>query len=490
MEKYILALDQGTTSSRAVLFDLLGRPITSAQLEFKQYYPQPGWVEHDCMEILSSQYTAIKEVLRKAAISPNQISAIGIANQRETVVCFDGDTGLPLTKAIVWQCRRTADLCEKLKKQGDTEYLKKTTGLVPDAYFSATKMKWILDNEKSISEKNVKFGTVDSWLLYNLTGGEVFATDYSNASRTMLFDINRLDWDETLLYKMGLKRSMLAEVYPSAHLFGYTDCELFGNHRIPICGIAGDQQSALFGQGCFSAGEAKNTYGTGCFILLNTGEKPVESKNGLLTTIAWGAFGSVEYALEGSVYSGGCCIQWIRDELGLIKSSVESEQCANAVSDTGGVYLVPAFTGLGAPYWDMYARGVLCGLTRGSNKNHIVRAALEAIAYQSKDIFDAIEKDSGIKLSKLKVDGGASMNNFLMQFQSDILGTTVVRPSVTESTALGAAFLAMCGAGIYNKKEELLKLLSEERRFEPSMDKGKVKNLLLGWEKALSRALL
>lgn len=442
-KKYILALDQGTTSSRAILFDKAGQIVKVAQKEFTQIYPKAGWVEHDAMEIWGTQSGVAREVLETASVRPEEVAAIGITNQRETTVVWDKTTGKPIYNAIVWQCRRTASICDDLKAKGLEEYIRNSTGLVVDAYFSGTKVKWILDNVEGAREKAEKgellFGNIDTWLVWNLTRGKVHVTDYSNASRTMLYNIGDLKWDDKILEELNIPKSMLPEVKPSSEVYGYTDEKTFGGAEVPIAGIAGDQQAALFGQACFEDGMAKNTYGTGCFILMQTGEKRVQSKNGLLTTIAWGVDGKVEYALEGSVFMGGATIQWLRDELKLITDAADSEYFATKVDDTNGVYLVPAFAGLGAPHWDMYARGTMVGLTRGANKNHIIRAALESIAYQSKDVISAMEEDSGIKLATLKVDGGATANNFLMQFQADILGTEVHRPVVTETTALGAA---------------------------------------------------
>ncbi|PJB57140.1 MAG: glycerol kinase, partial [Candidatus Infernicultor aquiphilus] len=436
MRKYIMALDQGTTSSRAVIFDHNGSIISMASKEFKQIYPKPGWVEHNPTEIYSSQIEIARDALSKANLTAVDIVSIGITNQRETTILWDKKTGKPIYNAIVWQCRRTAPICDQLKKKGLAEIIQKKTGLVVDAYFSGTKIKWILDNVKGVRERakkgEVLFGTVDSWLIWNLTGGKVHVIDYSNASRTMIFNIHQLDWDEEILEEMDIPKAILPQPLPSSYVYGNTDKEIFGV-EIPISGDAGDQQAALFGQACYEPGMAKNTYGTGCFILMNTGGKIVSSKNGLLTTIAWGVNGKVEYALEGSIFIAGAVVQWLRDELRMINSSEEIEKYALKVKDTNGVYLVPAFVGLGAPYWDMYARGTIVGLTRGANKEHILRAAEESIAYQSRDVLEIIQKDSGIGLKKLKVDGGAVRDNFLMQFQSDILGVPVVRPQVIET---------------------------------------------------------
>ena len=428
--KYIIALDQGTTSSRAILFDENQSIVGVAQKEFTQYYPKEGWVEHDPMEIWSSQSGVLAEVIARAGITQHDIIAIGITNQRETTIVWDKNTGKPVYNAIVWQCRRTAKICDELRKiDGSEEYIKDSTGLVLDAYFSGTKIKWILDNVEGAREKAEKgdllFGTVDTWLIWNLTHGEVHATDYTNASRTMLYNIKELKWDERLLQELGIPKQMLPDVRDSSGNYGYANVGGTGGHRVPIAGVAGDQQSALFGQACFNEGESKNTYGTGCFLLMNTGEKFVKSNNGLVTTIAIGLNGKVQYALEGSIFIGGASVQWLRDELRLVNESKDTEYFARKVKDNGGVYVVPAFVGLGAPYWDMYARGAILGLTRGANKNHIIRATLESIAYQTRDVLEAMQEDSGIQLAELKVDGGAAANNFLMEFQADILGTKV-----------------------------------------------------------------
>ncbi len=443
-----MALDQGTTSSRAIIFNHEGEIVQVAQKEFTQYYPKPGWVEHDPMEIWGTQSGVLREVLETAGIRPQEIAAIGITNQRETTVVWDKNTGRPIYNAIVWQCRRTANICDELKAKGLEDYIRENTGLVIDAYFSGTKIKWILDNIEGAREKAEKgdllFGNIDTWLIWNLTrGGRVHVTDYSNASRTMIYNIKELKWDEKLLEELDIPAAMLPEVRLSSEVYGgVTDSKTLGGAEIPIAGIAGDQQAALFGQACFQPGMAKNTYGTGCFMLMNTGEEAVTSKNGLLTTIAWGVDGKVEYALEGSIFVAGAVIQWLRDELHLITHAKDSEYFASQEEDNNGVYLVPAFVGLGAPYWDMYARGTIVGLTRGANSNHIIRAALESIAYQTRDVLEAMQEDSGIALQELRVDGGAVANNFLMQFQSDILGVPVHRPEVIETTALGAAYLA------------------------------------------------
>jgi len=492
LRKYIMALDQGTTSSRAVIFDHNGSIISMASKEFKQIYPKPGWVEHNPTEIYSSQIEIARDALSKANLTAVDIVSIGITNQRETTILWDKKTGKPIYNAIVWQCRRTAPICDQLKKKGLAEIIQKKTGLVVDAYFSGTKIKWILDNVKGVRERakkgEVLFGTVDSWLIWNLTGGKVHVIDYSNASRTMIFNIHQLDWDEEILEEMDIPKAILPQPLPSSYVYGNTDKEIFGV-EIPISGDAGDQQAALFGQACYEPGMAKNTYGTGCFILMNTGGKIVSSKNGLLTTIAWGVNGKVEYALEGSIFIAGAVVQWLRDELRMINSSEEIEKYALKVKDTNGVYLVPAFVGLGAPYWDMYARGTIVGLTRGANKEHILRAAEESIAYQSRDVLEIIQKDSGIGLKKLKVDGGAVRDNFLMQFQSDILGVPVVRPQVIETTALGAAYLSGLAVGYWKDKEEIAQKWKVDKEFSPNMDEKIKEKLYKGWKKAVSRSL-
>ncbi|PIY31113.1 MAG: glycerol kinase, partial [Candidatus Infernicultor aquiphilus] len=486
MRKYIMALDQGTTSSRAVIFDHNGSIISMASKEFKQIYPKPGWVEHNPTEIYSSQIEIARDALSKANLTAVDIVSIGITNQRETTILWDKKTGKPIYNAIVWQCRRTAPICDQLKKKGLAEIIQKKTGLVVDAYFSGTKIKWILDNVKGVRERakkgEVLFGTVDSWLIWNLTGGKVHVIDYSNASRTMIFNIHQLDWDEEILEEMDIPKAILPQPLPSSYVYGNTDKEIFGV-EIPISGDAGDQQAALFGQACYEPGMAKNTYGTGCFILMNTGGKIVSSKNGLLTTIAWGVNGKVEYALEGSIFIAGAVVQWLRDELRMINSSEEIEKYALKVKDTNGVYLVPAFVGLGAPYWDMYARGTIVGLTRGAKKEHILRAAEESIAYQSRDVLEIIQKDSGIGLKKLKVDGGAVRDNFLMQFQSDILGVPVVRPQVIETTALGAAYLSGLAVGYWKDKEEIAQKWKVDKEFSPNMDEKIKEKLYKGWKK-------
>lgn len=491
--KYIVALDQGTTSSRAVLFDESQSIVGIAQKEFKQIYPKEGWVEHDPMEIWSSQSGVLAEVIAREGITQHDIIALGITNQRETTIVWDKNTGKPVYNAIVWQCRRTAGICDELRKRDGLEkYIKENTGLVLDAYFSGTKIKWILDNVEGAREKaeagDLLFGTVDTWLIWKLTNGKVHATDYTNASRTMIYNIKNLCWDERMLKELGIPKSMLPEVKDSSGTFGYANLGGTGGHRVPIAGVAGDQQSALFGQACFEKGEAKNTYGTGCFLLMNTGDKRIESKCGLLTTIAIGLEGKVEYALEGSIFIGGASVQWLRDELRLVNDSSDTEYFARKVKDSGGVYVVPAFVGLGAPYWDMYARGAIVGLTRGANKNHIIRATLESIAYQTRDVLEAMQKDSGIELNGLRVDGGASANNFLMEFQSDILGKTVRRPKVLETTALGAAYLAGLAVGFWETKDEIKSKWILDREFSPNMENDVRENKYNKWKKAVERA--
>lgn len=491
-DKYILALDQGTTSSRCILFDKSGNICSMAQKEFTQYYPKPGWVEHDPMEIWSSQLAVATEAMARLGVKAADIEAIGITNQRETTIVWDRETGQPVYPAIVWQCRRTADRILELIKAGVDKTVREKTGLIPDAYFAASKIEWILDNVEGAREKaeagKLLFGTVDTWLIWQLTKGNVHVTDYTNASRTMLLNIHTLTWDEELLSLFHIPKSMLPEVKPSSCIYGYTDEHLTGE-KIPIAGAAGDQQSALFGQCCFEEGDVKNTYGTGSFILMNTGKKPIMSKNGLLTTIAAGMDGEVEYALEGSVFVAGALIQWLRDELRLLRSAADSEVYAKKVADTAGMYIVPAFTGLGAPYWNAFARGTIVGLTRGCSKEHFIRAALEAIAYQSADVMHAMEEDSGVKLKSLKVDGGASANDFLMAFQADILDTEVVRPKCIETTALGAAYLAGLATGYWKDKEEIKENWQQGMRFVPAMKEDERKGLLKGWKKAVECAL-
>ena len=491
MKQYVIALDQGTTSSRCIIFDKQQNIVAMAQREFTQHYPKPGWVEHDPMEIYSSQYGVLMEVLAQSAIAPEEIAGIGITNQRETTIVWDKETGRPVYNAIVWQCRRTAALCEELKK--DTvfvESVRKKTGLLVDAYFSATKVKWILDNVEGAREKaeqgRLLFGTVDTWLIWKLPGGKVHVTDYTNASRTMLYNIRDLHWDEEICARLGIPMQMLPEVHDSSEIYGTLNIQ---GVEVPIAGIAGDQQAALFGQTCFAPGEAKNTYGTGCFLLMNTGDKLYESKNGLITTIAIGLNGKVQYALEGSVFVGGAVIQWVRDELRFITEARDAEYYAQKVPDTGGVYLVPAFTGLGAPHWDMYARGCMVGLTRGTKREHIIRAAQESIAYQSYDLVDAMEKDTGITLTELNVDGGASRDKFLMQFQADVLHKAVRRPMIRETTALGAAYLAGLATGVWSGLDEIKAQWSLDNLYEPKMEEEHRQKLLRGWHKAVGRSL-
>ncbi|MGB9859965.1 MAG: glycerol kinase GlpK [Moorellaceae bacterium] len=492
MTKYVLALDQGTTSSRAILFNRDGRVVAVAQKEFPQIYPKPGWVEHNPMDIWESQIEVARKVMSDSGIRPDDVAAIGITNQRETTVVWDKETGQPVYNAIVWQCRRTADICDSLKAKGLAEKIREKTGLVVDAYFSGTKIKWVLDNVPGIREKaergEVLFGNIDTWLMWKLSGGRVHATDYSNASRTMIFNIHSLDWDEELLSELSIPRAILPKALPSSYVYGYTSSEIFGA-EVPLAGDAGDQQAALFGQACFKPGMAKNTYGTGCFMLLNTGETAVPSRSGLVTTIAWGLNGRVEYALEGSVFITGAAVQWLRDGLKIIEKAADTETLASGVSDSGGVYLVPAFVGLGAPYWDMYARGIIVGITRGTTKEHLVRATLESICYQTRDVLEAMVSDSGIKLQALRVDGGAVVNNFLMQFQSDILGIPVERPVINETTALGAAYLAGLAVGYWSSQEEIAEQWQMDKRFEPAMDGTVRDKLYRGWKRAVERAL-
>lgn len=491
MDKYIMALDLGTTSCRCIIFDKNGRICSVAQKEFAQYFPQPGWVEHDAEEIWATQTGLMYEAMSKIDITINEIAGIGITNQRETTVLWDKETGRPVHKAIVWQCRRTAGYCDELKKLGMAEFFRSKTGLVLDAYFSATKLRWLLDNAAGVRERAEKgkllFGTVDSWIIWKLTGGKVHVTDYSNASRTMLFNIHTLKWDEEILRVLKIPQQILPEVKPSSHVYGYTDSKLFGR-EVPIAGAGGDQQCALFGQTCFERGEVKNTYGTGGFMLMNTGTAPVNSHNGLVTTIAWGVDDKVEYALEGSIFVAGAAVQWLRDELGLIRDAAESEVLAKSVPDANGCYVVPAFVGLGAPYWDQYARGAIVGLTRGVNRNHIVRATLESIAYQVNDVLMAMQEDSGMPITSLRVDGGACDNDFLMQFQADILNTSVVRPYCIETTAMGAAYLAGLAVGYWRSKEEILANHVIAAEFKPQMGQAKRENLLQGWHNAVKAA--
>ncbi len=491
--QYVLALDQGTTSSRAVLFDRGCRMAGMAQREFQQIYPQAGWVEHDPMEIWESQIGTARLVMEQTGTHPSQVAAIGITNQRETTIVWDRLTGKPVCNAIVWQCRRSAPICDALKEQGWGERIQEKTGLVIDAYFSGTKLKWILDNVPGARERAMRgdllFGTVDTWLLWKLTGGRLHATDNSNASRTMLFNIHELKWDDEILAELEIPFSMLPQVMPSSGVFDVTDPDIFGGAGIPIAGIAGDQQAALFGHRCFEPGTAKNTYGTGCFLLMNTGPRPKASRNGLLTTIAWGLEDRVEYALEGSVFTAGAVIQWLRDEMHLIENAAQTGDDASRVPDTNGVYLVPAFTGLGAPYWDMYARGAIVGLTRGARREHVVRAALESIAYQAKDVIGAMQEDSGIVLKHLQVDGGASANDFLMQFQADILGVPVRKPEVVETTAMGAACLAGIAVGFWHSRAEIGENASPDRVFMPAMQETQRERLYKGWKQAVQQTM-
>lgn len=490
MTKYILALDQGTSSSRALVFDHEGNVCSVAQMEFTQHFPQPGWVEDDPMEIWSSEAAVIAEAISKIGINGKDIAGIGITNQRETTIVWDAETGKPIYNAIVWQDRRTASFCDALKAQGLTDKIREKTGLIIDAYFSGTKIKWILDNVPGARVRaeagKLRFGTVDSWLVWQLTKGEVHITDVTNASRTMLFNINTLKWDEEMLSLLGIPVSMLPEVKSSSEIYGHTKTTIFA-HEVPIAGIAGDQQAALFGQMCTAPGSVKNTYGTGCFLLMNTGTKPILSKNKLLTTIAWKIGGTVNYALEGSIFVGGSVVQWLRDGLGIIRSSSEIEALAASVPDNGGVYFVPALTGMGAPYWDQDARGTICGLTRGATAAHIARAALEGIAFQTMDIVAAMEKDAGVRLAELKVDGGASRNNLLMQFQADVLGASVVRPKVTETTGMGAAYLAGLAVGFWSSTDEIRSQWQVDKAFAPSGED--VTGLKAGWADAISRTV-
>ena len=487
--KYLLALDQGTTSSRAIIFDHQQNVIGVSQKEFTQLYPREGWVEHDPMEIWASQYGVMMEAIAQSGISPGDIAGIGITNQRETTILWDRDTGRPVYNAIVWQCRRTADIVDGVLEQGLGEHIRSATGLVPDAYFSSSKIKWILDNVEGVRERakrgEILFGTVDTWLLWKLTGGAVHLTDYTNASRTMLYDIHKLRWDETLLNALDIPAEILPEVRPSSEVYGYTEIQ---GHKVPISGMAGDQQAALFGQACFKPGEAKNTYGTGCFLLMNTGNTPCISKNGLITTIGIGMKEGIEYALEGSVFVGGAVIQWLRDEMRFFAESRDAEYYAEKAPDNGGVYFVPAFTGLGAPYWDMYARGSIVGITRGTKREHIIRAAQESIAYQVADLVLAMEGDTGIAMQDLRADGGASRDMFLMQFQADILQKAVHRPAIRETTALGAAYLAGLSTGVWRDREEISKLWLEDRAFEPHMDKEHSAALMEDWHRAVERS--
>lgn len=490
--KYILSLDQGTTSSRSILFNQQGQAVCTAQKEFTQFYPHQGWVEHDPMEIWQTQLETAREVTEKMSISSEDIGAIGITNQRETTILWDKRNGRPLCNGIVWQCRRTAPFCDELKKQGYTDFFREKTGLLIDAYFSATKIKWILENvsgaKELASKGNLLFGTIDTWLIWNLTGGQIHATDYSNASRTMLFNIHTLTWDKEILDLLEIPQNILPKVVPSSGILGHTLPALLGT-PIPIAGVAGDQQAALFGQACYSPGTAKNTYGTGCFLLMNTGDTPVTSKNGLLTTIAWGMDNKITYALEGSVFVAGAAIQWLRDELKMISSAAETEGLCRLVEDTRGVYLVPAFTGLGAPYWDPYARGILTGLTRGANRAHIVRAAVESMAYQTYDVLHAMEQDAEIPLAELRVDGGAAANDFLLQFQSDITGVPVLRPSTLETTALGAAYLAGLAVGYWKNLTEIRRNWQISHVYSPQISKEAAELKYNAWKSAVNQAL-
>ena len=486
MKKYILTLDEGTTSARAVLFDKGGNAVSAAQREFKQIYPQPGFVEHDPVEIFSVQYAAVTEAITAIGASAEEIAAVGVTNQRETTIIWDKNTGEPIYNAIVWQCRRTSEMCDKLRADGLEEYIRKTTGLRIDAYFSATKIKWILDNVPGARDRaengELLFGTVDTWLIWKLSGGKIHVTDRTNAARTMLYDIHTLTWDKRILEILQIPKCMLPEVRSSSEIYG--NVNILGA-EIPVSGIAGDQQAALFGQKCFCEGDIKNTYGTGCFLLMNTGGTAFESKNGLITTIAADAGDNICYALEGSVFVGGAVIQWLRDELGLIASAAESEKAALSVPDSSGVYIVPAFAGLGAPYWDMYARGTICGLTRGSGKNHIIRACLEAIAYQTNDLITALKADTGLPINHIRADGGAAANNFLMQFQADISDVGVIRPVQTEATAAGAAYLAGLAVGFWKNKNEILRLPDKQTEFKPAITAKRREALTDGWKRAV-----
>lgn len=493
MQKYIMALDQGTTSSRCILFDEKGNGCSVSQKEFSQIYPKPGWVEHNPMEIWSSQLAVAAESMAMLGINAEQVAGIGITNQRETTILWDKNTGEPVYNAIVWQCRRTADMIDKLKEDGFDQVIRERTGLIPDAYFSASKIAWILQNVPGVREKaergELLFGTVDTWLIWNLTKGAVHATDYTNASRTMLFDIHKLCWDEEILRRFDIPASLLPQVKPSGYVFGCTDAAVLGG-EIPIAGAAGDQQAALFGQCCFEQGEVKNTYGTGCFLLMNTGSKAITSGAGLLTTIAAGCGEQVEYALEGSVFVAGAAIQWLRDSMRMLKSAPQSQEYAENAEDTAGVYVVPAFAGMGAPYWNQYARGTIVGITRGCSKEHFIRAVLESIAYQTADVLRAMEQDSGIHLKSLRVDGGASANDFLMQFQADIVNTPVHRPRCIETTALGAAYLAGLAVGYWRNRDEIRENWQMGAVFRPSMEEAKRRKLLKGWERAVKCAIV
>ncbi len=491
-KKYVLAFDAGTTSNRAILFDRQGQIVSVAQQEFPQIYPRPGWVEHDPMDIWSTQSGVARQAIEKAGTAPESVAAIGITNQRETAIIWEKDTGRPVMNGICWQDRRTAGICDDMKNRGLEGYVKEQTGLVIDAYFSGTKIKWILDNVPGARERAEKgellFGTVDTWLIWKLTGGAVHVTDYSNAARTMIYNIRTLQWDDRMLQELDIPRAILPEVRPSSEVYGHTDPKTFGGAMIPVAAAIGDQQGALFGQACFRKGMAKNTYGTGSFVLMNTGTEPVESKTGLLTTIAWGIDDRVEYALEGAIFVTGAAVQWLRDELWAIHDAADTNYFASKVSDTNGVYMVPAFVGLGAPYWDQYARGAIVGLTRGANRDHIVRATLESIGYQTRDVVDCMERDSGIETMELMVDGGASSNDFLMQFQADILGVPVLRPKIVETTARGSAFLAGLAVGFWSSRKELENAFELDRRFEPEYTEEKRDALYRGWQKAVEKA--
>ena len=488
MAKYVMSLDSGTTSNRCILFDKKGEIVSVAQKEFRQIFPKPGWVEHNANEIWSTQLGVAVEAMQQAGAGPEDIASIGITNQRETTIVWDKKTGEPVYNAIVWQCRRTAEYCDSLKEKGLVDKIREKTGLVVDAYFSGTKLKWILDNVDGVRERaengELLFGTVETWLIWKMTDGKVHVTDYSNASRTMLFNINTLTWDDEILEELNIPKCMLPEPKPSSCIYGLTDSKFLGG-EIPIGGAAGDHQAALFGQTCFKEGDCKNTYGTGCFMLMNTGEKPVFSKNGLVTTIAWGLNGKVNYALEGSIFVAGAAIQWLRDELKLIESAADSEYMAKKVKDTNGCYVVPAFTGLGAPYWDQYARGAIVGLTRGVNKNHIIRATLDSLCYQTLDVLKAMEADSGIQFLSLRVDGGASANNYLMQTQADIINAPVRRPACVESTAMGAAYLAGLAVGYWKNLEEIRENWRVDKVFDPNIDEGERVSRIAGWRKAV-----
>ena len=490
MKKYVMALDQGTTSSRAILFDHEQNIVALGQQEFTQHYPKPGYVEHDPMEIYASQTAVLLEVMFKSGVAPEEMAAIGITNQRETTVVWNKNTGMPVYNAIVWQCRRTADICEELIARGWAEKIKKSTGLIIDAYFSGTKIKWILDNVPGAREQaergELLFGTVDTWLIWKMTGGRVHVTDYTNASRTMLFNIHTLEWDEEILAALSIPRSMLPRVASSSEVYGTYNIQ---GVEVPIAGIAGDQQAALFGQTCFERGMAKNTYGTGCFLLMNTGNEPCQSKSGLLTTIGIGLKGRINYAVEGSVFVGGAVVQWLRDEMHFITESRDAEYFASKIKDNGGVYFVPAFTGLGAPHWDMYARGAILGITRGTKREHIIRAAVESTAYQTKELLDAVEADTGIRVDELKVDGGASRDSFLMQFQADIMNIRLRRPMIRETTALGAAYLAGLAVGFWKDLAEISSHWTLDKLYEPHMEEEERSALLAGWQKAVSRSL-